>query len=95
MNFIRGLNETFSFLALLTMVAVLVPYLLSSVSYAVILLRNKSGKSDYKGKSFLIAVTIIFSLSDIIGSGLEAIFWDFVAILLGIPFYVWMKRRRY
>ena len=41
MNFTKGLTDTFTFMVLLTTVAVLVPYLFSAASYGVILLQNK------------------------------------------------------
>jgi basic amino acid/polyamine antiporter, APA family len=33
-----------------------------------------------------------FSIWALVGSGMETVYWGFIAILSGIPFYVWMKR---
>lgn len=92
MNFTKGLTATFTFMVLLTTVAVAVPYLFSAASYAVILLQNKFWKRDLMSKIILAILTFVFSLWAIIGSGEVTVYWGFIAILSGIPFYVWMKR---
>lgn len=92
MNFTKGLTETFTFMVLLTTVAVAVPYLFSAAAYGVILLQNKFWRRDSMSKIILAVVTFVFSLWAIIGSGEVTVYWGFIAILSGIPFYVWMKR---
>ena len=92
MNFTKGLTDTFTFMVLLTTVAVLVPYLFSAASYGVLLLQNKFWKRDLISQLILAAVAFVFSLWAIVGSGQETVYWGFIAILSGIPFYVWMKR---
>ena len=92
MNFTKGLTATFTFMVLLTTVAVAVPYLFSAASYAVILLQNKFWKRDLMSKIILAILTFFFSIWAIIGSGEVTVYWGFIAILSGIPFYVWMKR---
>ena len=92
MNFTKGLTDTFTFMVLLTTVAVLVPYLFSAASYGVLLLQNKFWKRDLISQLILAAVAFVFSLWAIVGSGQETVYWGFIAILAGIPFYVWMKR---
>ena len=79
-------------MVLLTTVAVAVPYLFSAASYAVILLQNKFWKRDLMSKIILAILTFVFSLWAIIGSGEVTVYWGFIAILSGIPFYAWMKR---
>ena len=94
MNFTKGLTDTFTFMVLLTTVAVLVPYLFSAASYGVILLQNKFWRRESISKIVLAAVALVFSLWAIVGSGQETVYWGFIAILSGIPFYVWMKRTK-
>lgn len=94
MNFTKGLTDTFTFMVLLTTVAVLVPYLFSAASYGVILLQNKFWRRESVSKIVLAAVALVFSLWAIVGSGQETVYWGFIAILAGIPFYVWMKRTK-
>jgi basic amino acid/polyamine antiporter, APA family len=93
MNFTKGLNSTFTFMVLLTTVATLVPYLFSATSYGVLLLQEKFWKRDLISQLIVAALAFIFSMWAIVGSGQEAVYWGFIAILSGIPFYVWMKRR--
>ena len=94
MNFTKGLTDTFTFMVLLTTLAVLVPYLFSAASYGVILLQNKFWHRESISKIVLAAVALVFSLWAIVGSGQETVYWGFIAILSGIPFYVWMKRTK-
>lgn len=94
MNFTKGLTDTFTFMVLLTTLAVLVPYLFSAASYGVILLQNKFWRRESISKIVLAAVALVFSLWAIVGSGQETVYWGFIAILAGIPFYVWMKRTK-
>jgi len=91
-NFTKGLTDTFTFMVLMTTIAVLVPYLFSAVSYAVILLQNKYWRKESISKIIVAILAFIFSMWAIMGSGQETVYWGFLAILSGIPFYVWMKR---
>ncbi len=94
MNFTKGLTDTFTFMVLLTTIMVLVPYLFSAASYAVIILQNKYWKRDSISQLVLAAVTLLFSMWAIVGSGQETVYWGFIALLSGVPFYVWMKRKQ-
>jgi basic amino acid/polyamine antiporter, APA family len=91
-NFTNGLTDTFTFMVLMTTITVLVPYLFSATAYAVILLQNKFWKQESISKLIVAFLAFIFSIWAIMGSGQETVYWGFIAILAGIPFYVWMKR---
>lgn len=92
MNFTKGLTDTFTFMVLLTNVAILVPYLFSSVSYGIFVLQNKLWMKESISKMIIAMLSFIFSLWAVAGSGQESVYWGFIAILAGIPFYAWMKR---
>ncbi|MEK6781028.1 MAG: amino acid permease [Bacteroidota bacterium] len=92
MNFTNGLNDTFTFMVLMTTVAVLIPYLFSAASYGVMILQNKFWKRDLISKLVIAVLAFLFSLWAVAGSGQETVYWGFIAILSGVPFYVWMKR---
>jgi APA family basic amino acid/polyamine antiporter len=94
MNFSRGLTDTFTFMILLTTITVLVPYLFSAASYGILLLQNKLWQKESISKLMLAAITAFFSLWAMVGSGQETVYWGFIAIVSGIPFYVWMKRAK-
>ena len=92
MNFTKGLTDTFTFIVLLGTVTVLVPYLFSAASYAMIVLRDSSWRKHGVGKITLACLAFMFSLWAVAGSGEEAVYWGFIGIISGIPFYVWMKK---
>jgi APA family basic amino acid/polyamine antiporter len=92
MNFTKGLTDTFTFMVLLTKVAILVPYIFSAASYGILILQNKLWHRESISKIMLAALAFAFSLWAVAGSGQETVYWGFMAVLAGIPFYVWMKR---
>src|SRR5436190_9747107 len=94
MNFTKGLTDTFTFMVLMTTITVLVPYLFSATSYAVILQQNKYWQKESISNLVIAAVAFLFSLWAIVGSGQATVYWGFIAILSGIPFYIWMKRKK-
>ena len=89
----KGLVELFKLLILLSTFLVLISYLFSSMAEVLILIKKKD--SGWKRKlvpAFLISIpTFAFSLLAIYGSGLEIVFYGFIALMLGTPFYVWSK----
>lgn len=93
-NLTKGLTEMFTFLVLLTTIMVLVPYLFSAASYGVIVLQNRFWKKDSISKLIIAIMAFVYSVWAVVGSGQEIVYWGFVALLCGIPFYVWMRRKR-
>ncbi len=97
MNYTKGLVEQFKFLILLSTLTVLVPYLFSSAAYIIIRLENKYLKS---GKGWVQAIILaslafLFSLWAVAGSGPETVYWGFILLMAGVPFYVlilWKKK---
>lgn len=90
MNYTRGLVEQFRFLILLATFVVLIPYLFSAASYIIIRLENKTGNS---GLRWLLSVILasgafIFSLWAVAGSGHDIVYWGFILLMAGVPFYV-------
>ena len=92
LNFTTGLNDMFTFMVLMTTLTVLIPYLFSATSYGIMILQNKFWKRDLISQLVIAILAFLFSLWAVLGSGQEAVYWGFMAILSGIPFYVWMKR---
>jgi APA family basic amino acid/polyamine antiporter len=93
-NLSKGLTEMFTFMILLTTIMVLVPYLFSAASYGVIVLQNRFWKRDSISKIIIAIMAFVYSVWAVVGSGQEIVYWGFVALLSGIPFYVWMRRKR-
>ncbi len=90
MNYTRGLVEQFKFLILLTTLSVLVPYLFSAASYLIIRLENKYWMPGNGWTAHCTCITgFFFSFWAIVGSGQDIVYWGFILLMLGVPFYVW------
>lgn len=92
LNFTSGLNDTFTFLILIGTLAVLIPYLFSAAAYGIMIVQNKFWRRDHISQLMIALLAFLFSLWAVVGSGQETVYWGIIAILAGIPFYVWMKR---
>lgn len=91
MNFSEGLVNQFEFIALLTTLTVLIPYLLVAASYVIITIK-KGIFNDNKFNIIILSLTgFMYSLWTIYGSGSDTVFYGFFLLLLGIPFYILMK----
>ena len=93
MNYSEGLVEQFKFIIVLTTLCCLVPYLFSTASYLLILVERKIPKLKWLPEVMLAGLAFIYSLWAIYGAGEKAVYWGFLLLLAGIPFYVWMKFR--
>jgi basic amino acid/polyamine antiporter, APA family len=92
MNFNKGLAKMYEFMVLLTTFTVLIAYIFSAASYGILLLSEKQWKQKRMGQLLLAIAAFAFSLWAIMGSGEATVYWGFVAVVAGVPFYVWMKR---
>jgi APA family basic amino acid/polyamine antiporter len=104
MNYTRGLVGAFTFMILLATVATLLPY--AFASGAALLLegapRHRADEQDggpraqRSSRALLLVACLAFlySLWAIAGSGRDAVFWGFLLLMAGVPFYVWMLRGR-
>jgi APA family basic amino acid/polyamine antiporter len=91
MNYTKGLADQFKFLILLSTLTILIPYLFSTASYIIIRVGNKlASKRGWVSAILLSSFAFLFCLWVIIGSGQEIVYWGFLLLMLGIPFYVWI-----
>jgi basic amino acid/polyamine antiporter, APA family len=91
MNFTRSLADTFTFMILLTTLTVLLPYLFSIISLVMLEYKQK------KLTSFKLIVSVLaflYSMWAIIGSGEEIVYWGFILLMVGLPFYAWIQMTR-
>lgn len=92
MNFSDSLVSQFTFMVNLTVLACLVPYLFVSAAYTIIVLqKNKEPSSSILKTVILGLLGFLYSLWAIYGSTAEVVFYGFLLLLLGIPFYVLMQ----
>ncbi len=89
-NYTRGMIAMFTFIVLLSTLSVVVAYLFSAM--ADIVLARRTGRPLPLRHLALACAAFAFSLWAVIGAGEEAVFWNFVLLVVGIPLYVWQTR---
>ena len=87
MNYSKSLIKAFEFMILLSTLTCLVPYLFAAGTHALDALKLKKKWAWLWGFA-----AFGFSLWAIIGSGEMVVFYGFLLLMAGIPFYVWLKR---
>jgi len=91
MNYSKSFIKAFEFMILLATLTVLVPYLFSTATHILFAIQPK----QYAQNKFTWVVGLLaflFSMLAVVGSGEEVVFWGFLLLMSGIPFYVWLKR---
>nr|AWJ66100.1 lysinecadaverine antiporter membrane protein [uncultured bacterium] len=91
MNYTDGLVEQFKFMILLSIFSCLVPYIFSTAAYVTISLQRNPSKGARASIFVLGSLAFFYALWAVFGAGEESVFWGFILLLLGTPFYVWMK----
>lgn len=91
MNFSSSLAVTFKYMILLATLTVLMPYAFSMTSYAILLAKGQKLTRHMWVRLSVAMVGFIFSIWAIIGSGEETVYWGFILLMCGVPFYTWMK----
>ncbi len=96
MNNAKNLANQFKLLILLSTFFTLLPYLLTTVSYLIV--RAKNATEFVRTKTitavFISVLAFAFSMWMIIGSGQEIVYWGFIMLMMGVPFYVYMVYRK-
>ena len=88
MNYSKALVEQYKFLLLLATITTLVPYLFCTAAYII----TKIEKTDLTSKGWFSAVILFilafcYSLWAIAGTGQETVYFGFILLMTGIPFY--------
>ncbi|MCO5948433.1 MULTISPECIES: amino acid permease [Mucilaginibacter] len=95
MNYTKGLVEQFKILILLSTFTTLVPYLFCSAAFMIVRLQTKH---LYKGGLFvglLVGVmAFCYSIWAIAGSGPDTVYYGFLCLMAGLPFYVWIAYKK-
>jgi len=95
MNYTKGLVDQFRFLALMATITTLVPYIFCAAAYVIIrFTQKKQHGGGWTTAIFVAVMAFSYSLWAIAGSGQESVFWGFLLILAGIPFYVWVLYKK-
>ena len=97
MNLSDGLVEQFTFLVTITVFTALIPYLFVAAAYIIVVIeRNLHFNSAIKTFT-LGTLGATYSIWAIFGTGSDTVFYGFLLLLAGIPFYVlmqWNKREK-
>jgi len=93
MNFSRSLADTYQFIILLSTMTVLVAYLFSAVSFAIIAIKSKNVRWNNGGKLTIALIAFLYSMWALGGSGEESVYWGFLLLMAGVPLYAWSKMR--
>ncbi|MFT6200284.1 MAG: APA family basic amino acid/polyamine antiporter, partial [Vicingaceae bacterium] len=91
MNFSVGLVAQFTFLLNITVFTALIPYLFVAAAYVIVLIEKKIHLNSALKTFLLGTLGFAYSLWAIFGSGRDTVFYGFLLLLLGIPFYVIMQ----
>jgi APA family basic amino acid/polyamine antiporter len=96
MNYTRGLVGAFTFLILLATLATLVPYVFSSMTQLLVLLRERDARpaAGLVLRLTVTAVAFIYAMVAVAGSGAETVYWGFLLLIAGLPVYVAMIWKR-
>jgi APA family basic amino acid/polyamine antiporter len=91
MNFTKSLADTYTYMILLATLTVLVPYSFSMASYVILIARGRRLARHEWVRLFVALAGFLFSTWAIIGSGEVTVYWGFILLICGVPFYAWMK----
>jgi APA family basic amino acid/polyamine antiporter len=84
----RGFVSAFTFLTMMATLTVLAPLLVAAAA------ELRFSWRSAKGWAAIAALAGLYCFCAILGSGLEVIAWGLVLLLVGIPLYVWGRKRK-
>jgi APA family basic amino acid/polyamine antiporter len=93
--FDRSLLQVFQFLVLLAVLTTLLPHLYATAA-ELMLARRDPGRytpAERRRAHIVAPIAFVFVLYTIYGCGGEVVLWGLLAVLAGMPVYVWMKTR--
>ena len=93
MNCVNGLNAAYNFLILLATLAFLVAYAATAAAEVVLVVKhdNKLNVGNFIKNSIVPLLGFAYVTYAIYGSGAETVMWGFLLMLIGIPFYLYIK----
>jgi len=97
MNFTEGLVEQFKFLVEIVVFTALIPYLFVAAAYILVIIDKKLHANSWIKTLVLGFLGIAYSTWAIYGTGSNTVFYGFLLLISGIPFYVlmqWNKREK-
>ena len=92
-NSSKGLVEMFTQLILVGTFLALITYLFSSLAEVLVIIKQKPHDWDKRVKrAFILSLpAFAFSVLAVYGAGMDVVFYGFLILILGMPFYIWSK----
>lgn len=94
MNFSRSLVDTYKFMILVSTMTSLLAYGLSMPAYLILAAKERALQRSDWVKAGVTITGFIFSMWAIIGAGEQIVYWTFILLMAGVPFYAIMKLKR-
>jgi APA family basic amino acid/polyamine antiporter len=97
MNLSDGLVDQFTFLVTITVFTALIPYLFVAAAYIIVVIEKNLHFNNAIKTFTLGTLGATYSIWAIFGTGSDTVFYGFLLLLAGIPFYVlmqWNKRKK-
>ena len=95
MNYTKGLVEQFKILILLSTFTTLVPYLFCSAAFMIVRLQTRHLYKSGLFVGLLVGVmAFCYSIWAIAGSGPDTVYYGFLCLMAGLPFYVWVAYKK-
>ena len=96
MNQSKSLANQFKLLILLSTFFTLLPYLLTTVSFLIVRAQKATESAKTKTAAAICTSVLAFSFSMwmLIGAGQEIVYWGFIMLMMGVPFYVYMVQKK-
>jgi basic amino acid/polyamine antiporter, APA family len=93
MNYVGSLTSAFNFMLLLATLAFLPAYSFTAAAEILLLRKHDANFNvwNFIKNSFLALLAFIYSIYAIYGTGATVVMYGFLLMLVGIPFYVYMK----
>lgn len=93
LNYTKGLVAAFTFMAMLSTLSTLTAYAFCAVSEFYFLKNDQAGPERNRA-IFLSGAAFLYSFFAIWGAGAEIVFYSFMLILIGMPFYALVREEK-
>ena len=93
LNYTKGLVAAFTFMAMLSTLSTLTAYAFCAVSEFYFLKNDQAGPERTRA-IFLSGAAFLYSFFAIWGAGAEVVFYSFMLILIGMPFYALVREEK-
>lgn len=93
LNYVNGLNAAYQFIMLLSTMTTLPAYIATAGAEILICKKYNPNLSigNFIGKSIAPLIAFAYSCYAVYGCGEQAVLWGFILMLIGIPFYLYVK----